>query len=104
MERWQDYLTAVSSGLRDLAITDGSGATLTPDDGFRRWVEMTREVHARGQHVYVIGNGASAAMASHMAADACKNGGLRAQALHDAAVLTATRNDLPVDHVFSVSL
>jgi D-sedoheptulose 7-phosphate isomerase len=104
MERWQDYLTAVSAGLRDLTITDGTGATLTPEDGFQRWVEITREVHARGQNVYVIGNGASAAMASHMAADACKNGGLRAQAFNDASLLTATGNDLAFDQVFAVPL
>ena len=30
-------------------------------------------------------------MASHIAADACKNGGLRAQAFNDAALLTAHR-------------
>jgi D-sedoheptulose 7-phosphate isomerase len=104
MERWQDYLTAVSAGLRDLTITDDAGAALTPEDGFQRWVEITREVHARGQNVYVIGNGASAAMASHMAADACKNGGLRAQAFNDASLLTATGNDLAFDQVFAVPL
>src|SRR5207245_4628278 len=104
MERWQDYLTAVSSGLRDLAITDGTGTTLTPEGGFQRWVEITREVHAHGRNVYVIGNGASAAMASHMAADACKNGGLRAQAFNDASLLTATGNDLAFEQVFAVPL
>ena len=104
MERWQDYLTAVSSGLRDLTITDATGAALTPEDGFRRWIEMTRDIQARGQGVYVIGNGASAAMASHMAADACKNGGLRAQAFNDPSLLTATSNDLAYEQVFSVPL
>ena len=104
MERWQDYLTAVSSGLRDLTITDGTGTTLTPEGGFQRWVEITREVHAHGRNVYVIGNGASAAMASHMTADACKNGGLRAQAFNDASLLTATGNDLAFEQVFAVPL
>ena len=104
MERWQDYLTAVTAGLRDLAVTDHTGAPVTHADGFRRWVEITHEVHARGQNVYVVGNGASAAMASHMAADACKNGGLRAQAFNDPSFLTATGNDLAFEQVFALPL
>src|SRR6266516_783979 len=104
MERWQDYLTAVSAGLRDLLITDSAGAALTPEDGFQRWVEITRESHARGLNVYLIGNGASAAMASHFAADACKNGGLRAQAFNDGALLTCAGNDLAFDQVFALPL
>jgi D-sedoheptulose 7-phosphate isomerase len=104
MERWQDYVTAVWAGLRDLAITDNTGAPVTHADGFRRWADITHEVHARGQNVYVIGNGASAAMASHMAADACKNGGLRAQAFNDPSLLTATGNDLAFEQVFALPL
>src|SRR5438128_6889085 len=104
MERWEDYFTAVSAGLRDLAITDSTGVVLTHADGFQRWVAITHDVHARGQNVYVIGNGASAAIASHMAADACKNGGLRAQAFNDPSLLTATGNDLAFEQVFAVPL
>jgi D-sedoheptulose 7-phosphate isomerase len=104
MERWQDYLTAVSSGLRDLTVTDDAGATLPAADGFQRWIDITHDVHTRGQSVYVIGNGASAAMASHMAADACKNGGLRAQAFNDPSLLTATGNDLAFEQVFALPL
>ena len=104
MERWQDYFTAVSSALRDLTITDGAGACLTHAEGFARWVEITHDVQTRDRNIYVIGNGASAAMASHMAADACKNGGLRAQAFNDASLLTATGNDLAFDQIFAVPL
>jgi len=46
---------------------------------------MTRAAHDRDGSLYLIGNGGSAAMASHMAADACKNGFLRALALNDIA-------------------
>jgi D-sedoheptulose 7-phosphate isomerase len=104
MERWQDYSTAVSSALRDVAITDKTGGALTAADGFERWIEITHDVHAHGQHIYVIGNGASAAMASHMAADACKNGGLRALSLTEPALLTATSNDLSFEQTFSLPL
>src|SRR5712691_1118855 len=102
MERWEDYVAALGSGLSSLAITDNTGQTLTVADGFQRWVEMTRDVQARGQNLFLIGNGASASMASHFAADACKNGRLRAQAFNDGALLTCAGNDLAFDQVFAL--
>ena len=104
MGSWEDYVAAVGSGLSHLEITDTRGQTLGVAGGFARWIEITHDVHARGQHIYLIGNGASAAMASHFAADACKNGGLRAQAFNDGALLTCTGNDVAFDQVFALPL
>ena len=104
MERWPDYLSAASAGLRDLVVTSGSGETLTAMEGFTRWVAMTRAGRSRGQHIYLVGNGASAMMASHFAADACKNGGLSAMAFNDASLLTATANDVAFEEVFALPL
>ncbi len=104
MESWDDYVAAISTGLARLAVTDKRGQSVPASEGFARWVDMTHGVQTRGQHIYLIGNGASAAMASHFAADACKNGGLRAQAFGDAALLTCTGNDLAFDQVFALPL
>jgi D-sedoheptulose 7-phosphate isomerase len=104
MDSWEDYVAAVGSCLSRLSITDERGQSLGAADGFRRWVEMTHDVHGRGQNIFLVGNGASAAMASHFAADACKNGGLRAQAFNDAALLTCVGNDLAFDQVFAQPL
>src|SRR3989442_11789481 len=104
MESWQDYVTAVSAGLRDLTVTGTGGAPLTAADGFERWVAMTHDAQVGGQSVFLVGNGASAALASHFAADACKNGGLRARAFNDPSLMTATANDLAFDEVFALPL
>jgi D-sedoheptulose 7-phosphate isomerase len=104
MDSWEDYVAAVGSGLSHLAITDKRGQALSFADGFGRWVALTHDVHARGQHIYLVGNGASAAMASHFAADACKNGGLRAQSFTDGALLTCTGNDVGFDQIFALPL
>jgi D-sedoheptulose 7-phosphate isomerase len=104
VESWNEYFGTIADGLRDVSVTDRSGAALTPPDGFAAWVRMTRDVHDRGGQIYFIGNGGSAGMASHMAADACKNGHLRALAFNDAALLTATANDMAYDQVFSLPL
>jgi hypothetical protein len=63
MDTWDDYVAAIGTGLSRLTITDKNGETLTVADGFGRWVEMTHQVHTHGRHVYLVGNGASAAMA-----------------------------------------
>jgi D-sedoheptulose 7-phosphate isomerase len=104
LEPWPDYLGAASAGLRALRVTSGDGTSLTPADGFRRWVEMTHEGARRGQHIYFVGNGASAMMASHFAADACKNGHLGASAFNDASLLTAIGNDLAFEDIFALPL
>ena len=104
MERWTDYCETIVTGLRTLAVTDRSGAAVSTADAVSQWVAMTRTAHDGGGQLYIIGNGGSAGMASHMAADACKNGHLRAMSFSDVALLTATANDLAYDQVFSLPL
>jgi D-sedoheptulose 7-phosphate isomerase len=104
METWTGYIETIAEGLRRLAVTDREGSQLSPADALGRWVAMTHSMHERDGSLFIIGNGGSAGMASHMAADACKNGHLRALALNDAALITATSNDLSYDQVFSLPL
>ena len=68
------------------------------------------EARDRGSHVFVVGNGGSAATASHMATDLMLGSGLadpplRVIALTDnQAIITATGNDAGFDEVFSRQL
>jgi D-sedoheptulose 7-phosphate isomerase len=104
VESWDEYVAAVASGLARLAMTDKEGTPLSAAAGFGRWVDLTHEVQAAGRNIFFVGNGASAAMASHFAADACKNGGLRAHTFGDAALLTCVGNDLAFDQIFALPL
>ena len=104
METWRAYLDALDTALEKLAATASGGAALPVADAFTRWLEMTRTVHASGGTIYMVGNGGSAMMAGHFAADACKNGRLRALAFNDAALLTAAGNDLAFSEIFAVPL
>jgi len=81
-------------------VTDGGGDSIPQNDGFERLLSLTRQVQQRDRTIIFSGNGASAAMASHMALDFSKNGRVRAQAFNDAAGLTALANDLGYQHVF----
>jgi D-sedoheptulose 7-phosphate isomerase len=104
MEGWTDYFGTIAQGLAALVVTDRDGRELLVADGVGRWVAMTRATQQRDAHLYIIGNGGSAGMASHMAADAAKNGRLRALAFNDPSLLTAIGNDIAYDQVFSLPL
>jgi D-sedoheptulose 7-phosphate isomerase len=104
VESWADYFETIAQGLRALVVTDRDGRSLPMADGVSQWVSMTRATQQRDAHLYIIGNGGSASMASHMAADAAKNGRLRALAFNDASLLTATANDVAYDETFSLPL
>lgn len=76
----------------------------TMDDAIMKWKRYLREKHKRGARVIFVGNGGSAAIASHMAVDWTKNGGIRAMALNDAPTLTCLANDFGYENVFAKQL
>lgn len=59
----------------------------------------------RDAHIYILGNGGSAATSSHFANDLAALGGVRVSSLSDsAAVLSAIGNDFGFEHVFERQL
>jgi D-sedoheptulose 7-phosphate isomerase len=74
------------------------------DDAIYECVLMARKAAYSGRKLMFIGNGGSAAIASHMAIDWTKNAGIPALAFNDPAALTAIGNDLGVEAVFSSPL
>ena len=53
-----------------------------------------------GRKIIIIGNGASASIASHISTDIWKNGGIRASAFNDSSLLTCISNDYSYEQVF----
>jgi D-sedoheptulose 7-phosphate isomerase len=103
-----DDLTKYFGKLRDLlcatAVTSASGAAMDFGDAVDWAMNRARAVHAAGNKLIFVGNGGSAAIASHMATDYSKNGGVRALALNDSSMLTCLGNDLGYDRVFAKQL
>ena len=64
-------------------------------------VELFSRVKNQGKQVFFIGNGGSAAIASHMTADFMKNGGMKTYSLYDTSVTTCMGNDYGYEHIFS---
>lgn len=75
--------------------------TRVPEVELRRAVAMALEVKRRRGTVYFVGNGGSAAIASHMAADWLKTAGIAAQCFNDGALVTCLANDLGYEQAFS---
>lgn len=104
MTAYHQYVETVTRALKEMAVTDGKGKKMSPDEGIDVWCELTWTVKQNNATMFFTGNGASAMMASHMAADASKNGGFRSQAFNDAALMTAISNDISYEESFALPL
>lgn len=75
-----------------------------PEGDHRRAVLLAQEAKGKKKTIFFVGNGGSAAIASHMAADWLKAGKVKAQCFNDAALVTALANDEGYPRVFSYPL
>lgn len=96
-----NYFAALSQSLIETAVTSAFGEILDLDETVNRIVADARQVHKDGNKLIFVGNGGSAAIASHMATDYSKNGNIRSLALNDSSMLTCLGNDLGYDQVFA---
>ena len=103
-ELWSGYADVITAGLRDMVVTDRTGGDVPAQDAFARWVAMTHAIQERDGQLFIIGNGGSAGMASHMVTDALALANLRANALNDPTTLTAAANDRSFDQTFALQL
>src|SRR5713101_2721228 len=97
----RDYFSTLFDVLCNLNVTSASGRPIAIADAIGALVDRARDGHAKCKRIIFVGNGGSAAIASHMATDYCKNGGIRALSLNDGSMLTCLGNDYGFEHVFS---
>ena len=101
---WKQEIDKLSSILHRLSFFGYDGAEYSVDEGFRIWQELTIDVREKKRSIYLIGNGASASMASHFAADLAKNAHLHTEVFHDLSLITAISNDMGYELVFAEPL
>lgn len=94
------YFHKVSELLLGTQITDLQGTALTLDEGAGKAAEMILSAKSSSHKVILIGNGGSAAIASHMQNDLCKSVGVRAIVFNEPPLLTAISNDDGYENVF----
>ena len=95
-----EYFVELGKTMGQVEASDASSRPLAYDEGMRRATEIVRGQTGAGRKVIFVGNGGSAAIASHQAVDYWKNGGMRAIAFNDPALLTCVGNDFGYPHVF----
>lgn len=102
---WLKHTRQLQQQLEALQIWKGRRRfDLDPDEGFALWTDQTCRAAMTRRTVYLIGNGASASMASHMAADLAKNAFVHTEVFTDMSLLTAIANDISYDEVFAEPL
>jgi D-sedoheptulose 7-phosphate isomerase len=95
------YFSTLADLLRTAQVTNRKSERLALEEGCE-WLRRTaHETHDAGNKIIFVGNGGSAGIASHLAIDFSKNGGLRALAFNDPAALTCLGNDLGYENVFA---
>ena len=77
-------------------LTDALGAMCIQPD-----LNAAHEMLHKAERILFIGNGGSAAIASHLAVDFQKNGGVTSMAFNDAPMLTCLANDYEYAEVFA---
>jgi len=97
---WTRNISVLTKCLNSLAVKDLNGKRMEADAAFSRWTERIVRIRQDDGSVYFIGNGASASIASHMAADLGKNAMVRTEVLTDPALITALGNDCGYEEVF----
>jgi D-sedoheptulose 7-phosphate isomerase len=97
----RDYFTTLSRYLVETIVTSDSGKTLEISEAVNQIMTRAIGAHAAGNKLIFVGNGGSAAIASHMATDFSKNGDIRSIALNDSSMLTCLGNDLGYDRIFA---
>ncbi len=98
-------LTARSSELHSvitaMQVTDALANRLDPEASILQMLDLLRGLRHRNGSLYLVGNGGSAAVASHSVTDFLNVGRLRAATIHDSSLLTCMANDYGYENAFA---
>jgi len=103
-DRIESYFDTLNEGIMHAMTTDRAGQIVPVSAAIDWAMRAVLAAHARGNKIMFIGNGGSAAIASHCTTDYLKNGELRTICFNDGAQLTCLSNDLGYDNVFATPI
>ncbi len=86
--------------LESVKCADYRGSDIDAHEGIETVCGLMMRQSDLGAKIICIGNGGSAAIASHFAIDLWKNGRIKSLAFNDGALLTCISNDFGYEHVF----
>ena len=95
------YLDELIATLKAVSIHRSGEPELGFEDGMTLLLSLFLTKKREGRTVCFIGNGGSAAIATHMTTDFFKNGGMKVASPFDLATMTCLGNDYGYEHLFS---
>ncbi len=103
---YHNYLDTLFKSLKktEFYFKEHSFSLEDREKAFEVLVKSFSDAKKTQKQIFFIGNGGSAAIASHMTADFMKNGGMRTYSLYDNAMTTCMGNDYGYEYVFSKPL
>ena len=100
----KSYFSGISKILLETKVTNDSGMLVPLDEGLSKIVELVLYVKSIKGKIMIIGNGGSAAIASHMHNDFSKAIGIQALTFYETPLLTAYSNDLNYEIAFEKNI
>ena len=104
MTEWANNVLSLKDILESLSVCDGIGKEYNQNRAFAYWKQTTLQIRENRKTIFLIGNGASASMASHIAADLAKNAHVHTQVFTDLSLITSIANDVSYEEVYAEPL
>lgn len=104
MSNWYENIEAQKNVLGAISVFDTQSKEVEVDSAFQKWRDWVLQIRKNKNILYLVGNGASASMASHMAADLAKNAHIHTEVFYDLSLITAVANDISYEDVFAEPL
>lgn len=98
---YQEYKESFLKSLEEVRIYQNTTEITTYEMGMKALVDAVTEKKRSGNKMFFVGNGGSAAIASHMTADFMKNGEIKTQNFYDLSTVTCIGNDYGYENVFA---
>jgi len=96
----KNYIDELYTIVKNVEVTDRQGEALDYEGAVLQLISIFKGLKAADNKLMFIGNGGSAAIASHMAVDYWKTAGIPALCFNEGAQLTCLGNDFGYQAVF----
>ncbi len=103
-QRAENYYFQIEKLFKSVEVKDSQSKSINFYAGVADAAKLIQKQSSFRKKLIFIGNGASAAISSHMASDFCKNAHIKAITFNDASLLTCICNDLGYKYVFEKPL
>jgi len=100
----ENYYKDLNELTRSIRVADKEGEKIEFSHGIDKVSNLILSQADSGHKLMFIGNGASAAISSHMSTDFWKTCSIRAVAFNDSSLLTCLGNDFGYEYIFEKSI